>query len=85
MEGTICQSCGMAIEDASQFGTNANGSANRDYCHYCFVNGAFGVDEAMEDMIECCIQFRVPNPYPDAETARAEMMRYFPSLLRWRK
>ena len=40
----------------------------------------------MEQMIETCVPF-VSNgdPYPDAETARSEMLKIFPQLKRWRK
>ena len=35
----ICQSCGMPIGSKDDFGTNADGSINEDYCKYCYVNG----------------------------------------------
>lgn len=41
--GTIqhCQSCNMPIELPEQFGLEKDGSLNRDYCKYCYQNGAF--------------------------------------------
>ena len=34
----FCQSCAMPMTD-EQFGTNADGSKNEDYCIYCFKDG----------------------------------------------
>lgn len=31
----ICQSCGMPLTSPEQFGKNADGTANGDYCVYC--------------------------------------------------
>ena len=81
----ICQSCAMHMNEDALFGKNADGTKNEDYCCYCYPNGDFGVDETMEEMIETCIPFRVPQVYPDAETARKEMLQYYPTLLRWKK
>lgn len=80
----ICQSCAMPMQAPDQHGTESNGTPSADYCCYCYQNGAFGKDETMADMIETCIPFVVEaNVYPDAESARAAMHAYFPSLKRW--
>ena len=39
-----CQSCGMPIDKETPYGTNADGSENKDYCQYCFQKGAFTDD-----------------------------------------
>lgn len=81
-----CQSCAMPMESADLFGTNVDGSKNEDYCHYCFVNGAFTKEATMEEMIETCVPFvSKGDPYPDEETARKAMQEYFPQLKRWKK
>ena len=43
MEATgKCQSCGMPLKaDPKGGGTNADGTLNREYCSYCYVNGSF--------------------------------------------
>jgi hypothetical protein len=33
--GPVCQSCGMPMEKSEDFGTNAGGGKNKDYCHEC--------------------------------------------------
>lgn len=83
MKQKICQSCGMPLEKEEHFGKNSDSSRNEDYCCYCFPNGKFSKDETMEEMIESCIQFGIEAGCPDAETARAKMMEYMPTLKRW--
>ena len=44
MEGQLpqfCQSCGMPMASDDLCGTNADGSANFDYCKYCYTDGEF--------------------------------------------
>ena len=37
-----CQSCGrLPMQTTEQFGTNKDGSVNREYCCYCYKDGAF--------------------------------------------
>ena len=43
MEQKICQSCAMPI-DESTFGTEADGSKNQEYCHYCYVENIKSLD-----------------------------------------
>ncbi len=84
----FCQSCGMPMTEEAHFGTDADGSRNRDYCCYCYQKGAFTADCTMEEMIEFCIDAVkdiTPNPYGDPDTAREAMRQWFPMLKRWRK
>jgi len=86
MEQTFCQSCAMPMTEEAQFGTNADGSKNRDYCCYCFTDGHFTGDQTMEEMVDQCVPFVVKDGvYPDAESARKGMMEFYPTLKRWRK
>ncbi|MDO8329484.1 MAG: zinc ribbon domain-containing protein [Fluviicoccus sp.] len=47
-----CQSCGMPLTaDPKGGGTNADGSLSREYCSYCYVNGALvNPDMTLEEM-----------------------------------
>ena len=81
----FCQSCAMPMENLDSHGTNADGSKNEDYCHYCFKDGAFTSDATMEEMIEACVPFvSKGDPWPDGDTARKAMMELFPQLKRWK-
>ena len=82
----ICQCCAMPMTTTAEFGTEADGSPNRDYCTYCYQNGSFGEEKTMEEVIEICIPFSLEaGLYKDAESARKAMMQYFPTLKRWAK
>ncbi|MVB09955.1 putative zinc ribbon domain protein [Caprobacter fermentans] len=77
----ICQSCGMPMTKDEEFGTNAGGSKNEEFCCYCFKNGAFTADCTMEEMIDFCAS--VPGLFQDKEQAKKEMRQSFPKLKRW--
>ena len=91
MNEFLCQSCGSYFPFEGNYGTNADGSKSEEYCKYCWVNGVFGKpDETMEEMVDISVAWRVksetlPDGYPDKETAKREMMKFFPTLKRWKK
>ncbi len=89
METTYCQSCGMPLTRPEDRGTERDGSANTEYCIYCYKNGEFAQNLSMEEMIDHCMQFLGEfnkdsgTKFSPAE-ARAEMLKHFPTLKRWR-
>ena len=40
-ERKICQSCAMPLKRPEDFGTDAGGKRNGQYCRHCFVSGRF--------------------------------------------
>lgn len=84
MEQNFCQSCGMPMDSAEQYGTEADGSKSRDYCEYCYKDGAFAGDMSMQEMIDFCAPHMVSEERTEAE-ARAMMEQFFPTLKRWAK
>lgn len=82
----ICQSCGMPLQQETDYGTNADGSKNEDYCCYCYQKGHFSSTESMEEMVESCIPHCLGgNPYNSEDEARKAMMEFFPQLKRWKE
>lgn len=67
-----------------QYGTDADGRKNPDYCIYCYKNGKFIDDVSMEEYIEMCSQFG-----SQAGMTNDQMMEHckkvFPTLKRWKK
>ncbi|MGN1172702.1 MAG: zinc ribbon domain-containing protein [Muribaculaceae bacterium] len=89
MNRYFCQSCGMPLSEGV-LGTNGDGSANEEYCVYCYRDGKFTQDFTMEEMVDFCVKFvdqmnAASGTNYTAEEARELMMQYFPSLKRWRK
>ncbi|MCR8844096.1 zinc ribbon domain-containing protein [Paenibacillus sp. SC116] len=84
MTTQFCQSCSMPLVDDSQLGTDVNGSLNKDYCKYCYENGAFtNPDCTLEEMIEICVPYVMENGMSEEE-ARQLMKNTVPFLKRWR-
>ena len=82
----ICQRCAMPMEKAEDFGTTADGGRNKDYCCYCYENGAFFYPDAtLEDVIDSCLPHVVPDVFADEATARTGLNEYFPTLKCWKK
>ena len=84
MEEKFCQSCAMPLNNPEEYGTEANGSKNEEYCKYCYADGAFTTDCTMEEMIETCLPFMVESGMKKEE-ALEMMQAYFPTLKRWKK
>lgn len=83
MENLICQSCSMPIMEEEQFGTNKDGSINKDYCVYCYKNGEFADKVSLEEYIEMNIQF-AEQAGMTKEQMREHCEKIFPTLKRWK-
>lgn len=82
-----CQSCGMPIgEEFNNFGTNADGSENREYCStLCFRDGKFTQpDLKVEDMVEMSADFMSKNLGFTKEKAQELSNEIIPNLKRWK-
>ena len=85
-QGPFCQSCGMPLQKENDFGTNADGSPNHEYCHYCFQNGAFTQPDITKDeMIEKVAGMIVAVNIMPEEQAKALANNFIPTLKRWQR
>lgn len=66
------------------YGTNGDGSSNKDYCMYCYLNGDFISDITMEEMINFCVPKMVENSEFNELEARKMIEKMFPTLKRWK-
>ncbi|MDO4461764.1 MAG: zinc ribbon domain-containing protein [Bacteroidia bacterium] len=82
-KGKICQSCGMPMNSPLVYGSNADGSRNKDYCRYCYGEGKFLDNVTMDGYIEMCAQHGAKAGMP-MEHMRALCRRLFPTLKRWK-
>ena len=85
-----CQSCGMPMQAAGDFGTETDGSPSGEYCVYCYKGGTFTAACTMEEMIRHCAQFHEQFRDENGKSYTFEesvtlMREYFPTLKRWKK
>lgn len=85
-QGPICQSCGMPMSEAEQFGTNADGGRCEEYCTYCFQGGEFTAPEmTLQGMMEHVAAIGVEKLGLSGEQAKALAANIIPQLERWRR
>jgi hypothetical protein len=83
-EVKICQSCGMPMEAAEDFGTDADGGKNKEYCQFCWQDGEFTVDASLPEFIEMQVAIAVEKMGMDEAEAREVAETTLPELDRWR-
>ncbi|HYF79246.1 MAG TPA: zinc ribbon domain-containing protein [Symbiobacteriaceae bacterium] len=85
MHDPICQSCGMPLTKAEEFGTEKDGTQSQEYCVYCYKDGHFIPEgQTLEEMIESCVPFMVRDGMA-ADKARELLQQQLPTLKRWRQ
>jgi hypothetical protein len=81
----ICQSCGMPMKEPADYGTNADGSKNEEYCRYCYQNGAFtepGLTQTQQ--VERLADIGAEKMNISRIKAREMAKSVLPTLKRWR-
>ena len=59
-EMIFCQCCGLPLQAAADFGTEADGTASADYCVYCYKDGA-AATPVKKRLQACSSFFRASN------------------------
>ena len=81
--GPFCQSCSMPMMRPDDFGTNADGSQNDQFCRHCFGDGRFTEpDITLEGMIEKCTALMRLMHLSDEEIEQTRV--FLPILKRWK-
>jgi hypothetical protein len=82
--GPFCQSCGMPLSKPDDFGTNAEGWRQNDYCHYCYQDGKFTQpDITLAEMIKQVVKPAAQATGMTEAEARAMAEENLPRLRRW--
>jgi hypothetical protein len=85
-QGPFCQSCAMPLMKPEDFGTNADGSKNKDYCIYCFKDGQFTEPNlTVEEMMEMVEHMLIKVAKVPEEKAKVIVQILIPQLKRWRE
>ena len=79
----ICQSCGMPLKKDDDFGTDEDGSKNKEYCFHCFQGGKFLDEEiTLQEKINKNVKFGVQMGMTE-EVAKDMAENILPKLKRW--
>ena len=85
-EKIICQSCGMPMKRDEDFGTDAEGFRNEEYCCFCYQDGEFtdnGI--TLQEKINKLVKMGVSQLGMNEEQARKMAEGKLPGLKRWRE
>ncbi|MEE0027895.1 MAG: zinc ribbon domain-containing protein [Atopobiaceae bacterium] len=78
-----CQCCGTPFSVPNMDkGTNADGTANEDYCVWCYNEGAFAA-QTMDDVIEQSAPYLMQATGVSLDEAVSFMGALLPTLKRW--
>lgn len=81
----ICQSCGKPILKPEDFGKNADGNMNSDYCGFCFKDGNFtNPNITKEYMIEISAILMAAMMNISEKEAKEKTAAVIPGLKRWK-
>ncbi len=81
----ICQSCGKPISKPEDFGENADGSKNSDYCGFCFKDGNFSNPNITQEyMIEISAILMASMMNISEKEAKEKTSAIIPGLKRWK-
>ena len=80
-----CQSCAMPLEAPKQFGTEAGGAPNSEYCCYCYQSGKFTADLTLKQMQDKLVALAIERQFMPEADARKLAATVLPKLKRWRK
>ena len=74
----------MPMESAEDFGFNADGSKNEEYCQFCWQDGEFTAKVELPEFIDAQVKIAVEKMGMDESEARAVAETTLPELDRWR-
>jgi len=85
MARQMCQSCGMPLKQAADFGTEANGSQSSKYCTHCYQKGEFTWRDATPQQMQVyCMGILTKEKHWPGFLARMAT-NGIPKLERWTK
>lgn len=79
-----CESCGMILQDASQYGTGADGLANPEFCRWCYEDGSYVGPQTMDEVIEDWAPRLAEYCGWSTDEAVSLLGAVLPTLKRWR-
>jgi hypothetical protein len=74
----------MPMAEPQLYGTNVDGSANEEFCCYCFQEGDFTVKVEKDAFVEMQVKIARDKMGMDEQQARALAASVIPTLKRWK-
>ncbi|MCR4275648.1 MAG: zinc ribbon domain-containing protein [Candidatus Wolfebacteria bacterium] len=82
----VCQSCSMPMEKPTDFGTEIDGLASKEFCVFCYSNGSFiEPDLILSQMIDKVSRMLAKQMNISEDEASSIARTSVPSLKRWQK
>lgn len=85
MPEDYCQSCGMMFTAPGQHGHEADGTETKDFCRWCYDDGAYTYETTMDGMIEDCAPRMAEAMGWTVDEAASLLGAVLPTLDRWRQ
>ena len=80
----VCQSCGINMRRAEDFGSESDGAPAEHYCAVCYVEGAFAHEAATSDVfISAAVQDLAKARGQAVGKMRLTLRKELPKLERW--
>ena len=79
----FCQSCSMPLDNPELQGTEKDGSKSKEYCTYCYQNGAFINANMSLERMKILVKEQMEKRKIDASLINMAISS-LPNLKRWR-
>ena len=78
----FCQSCSMPLDKPEMMGTEKDGSKSKEYCVYCYKNGAFVNPDMTLDQMKSLVKSQMEKRKIDKGVISMAVSS-LPGLKRW--
>ncbi len=78
----LCQSCSMPLDKPELQGTEKDGSKSKEYCSYCYQNGAFTTPNISLNEMKTLVKTQMEKMKMDSSIINGAV-NILPSLKRW--
>lgn len=79
----LCQSCSMPLDKPELQGTEKDGTKSKEYCMYCYQNGAFTTPNITLGEMQAMVKQQMSKMKMD-EGVIGKAVNSLPHLKRWR-
>jgi radical SAM superfamily enzyme len=79
----FCQSCSMPLDKPELLGTEKDGSKSKEYCSYCYQNGAFTTPNTTLEEMKTMVKTQMEKMKMDTNVINMAV-NSLPGLKRWR-